>query len=131
MQIRERFPGVMMHGTNISGGSQKGLDEDSALFNTRFRRCDRLLHFIARRILDDPEQATKAVENCWHSASPRAPQFEYEGAFRSWLLRVLIDEALLLLRKGQQALETNISFDAPGPRRNRIGVVDRNGPGTL
>ena len=88
-------------------------DDDCALFDTRFSRSYRLLHFIAGRILDDPKQAKKAVENCWHSASARAPRFEYEGAFRSWLLRVLIDEALLLLREKQQALETNISFEAP------------------
>jgi hypothetical protein len=87
---------------------QKRPDDDFALFDVRFWRSYRLLHFIAGRILDDPEQATKAVESCWHSASARAPRFEYEGAFRSWLVRVLIDEALLLLREKQQDLETNI-----------------------
>jgi DNA-directed RNA polymerase specialized sigma24 family protein len=60
------------------------------------------LHIIACRILDEPEQAKKAVENCWHSASALAPRFEYEGAFRSWLVRVLIDEALVLLAEKQQ-----------------------------
>jgi hypothetical protein len=88
--------------------SQKRPDDDFAVFDVRFWRSYRLLHFIAGRILDDPEQATKAVENCWHSASARAPRFEYEGAFRSWLVRVLIDEALLLLREKREGLETNI-----------------------
>jgi hypothetical protein len=97
--------------------SQKRPDDDPALFDTRFSRSYRLLHFIAGRILDDPEQAEKAVENCWHSASPRAPHFESEGAFRSWLARVLIDEALLLLREKQSVLQTNSSFEAAGPRR--------------
>jgi DNA-directed RNA polymerase specialized sigma24 family protein len=113
-----------MSETNTSSGSQKRLDEDSALFNSRFWRCYRLLHFIACRILDDPEQAKRAVENCWHSASARAPHFEYEGAFRSWLVRVLIDEALLLLRKKLRTPETNISAEVAGRRRNCISVVD-------
>jgi DNA-directed RNA polymerase specialized sigma24 family protein len=101
---------------NTSGGSQNTLDEDSALFDIRFQRSSGLLHFIACRILDDPEQAKKAVENCRHSASARAPHFEYEGAFRSWLARVLIDEALLLLREKPQTPETNIALEAASPR---------------
>jgi hypothetical protein len=116
----------LMSGKNTSGGSQSRLDEDSALFDFRFSRSYRLMHFIACRILDDPEQATKAVENCRHSASVRAPRFEYEGAFRSWLARVLIDEALLLLGRKQQTLETNISLEVAGPRRNRINVAESN-----
>jgi DNA-directed RNA polymerase specialized sigma24 family protein len=111
---------------NTSGASQEGLDQDFAQFDVRFWRCYRLLHFIAGRILDDPEQAKQAVDNCWHSASARAPRFEFEGAFRSWLLRVLIDEALLLLREKQPALETNISFEAAGPRPSRISGGESN-----
>jgi DNA-directed RNA polymerase specialized sigma24 family protein len=83
---------------NTSEDSETTLDGDTTLFDRRFWRSYRLLQFIACRILGDPERAKKAVENCWHSASACAPRFEYEGAFRSWLLRVLIDEALLLLR---------------------------------
>jgi DNA-directed RNA polymerase specialized sigma24 family protein len=105
---------------------QKRPDDDSALFDSRFSRSYRLLHFIAGRILDDPEQAKRAVENCRHSASARVPRFEYEGAFRSWLARVLIDEALLLLPKKQQTLQANISLDAAAPRRRRISGVESN-----
>ena len=91
-----------MRVTNTMRSSQNRLDADSALFDIRYWRCYRLLHFIACRILDDPEQANQAVEKCWHSASARASRFEYEGAFRSRLVRVLIDEALLLLAKRKQ-----------------------------
>jgi DNA-directed RNA polymerase specialized sigma24 family protein len=112
-----------MSTTNTSEGSQTRLDGDSALFDKRFWDCYRLQHFIACRILDDPEQAKKAVENCWHSASARAPYFEYEGAFRSWLLRVLIDEALLLLRQRQQTLGTNVAREEACSRQNSISIV--------
>jgi hypothetical protein len=70
--------------------------EDPAVFAGRFWRSYRLLHLIACRILDGPEQADEAIDNCWQTASRGCPRFEYEGAFRSWLARVLIDEALLL-----------------------------------
>jgi len=64
------------------------------------------------RVLGGPEQAEKAVENCWHAASPHPPHFKYEGEFRSWFLRVLIDEALALCRESQ-------SVDAVG--RDEMG----------
>jgi DNA-directed RNA polymerase specialized sigma24 family protein len=76
--------------------------EDPAVFDYRFWRCYRMLHFIACRILGGPERAAEAIGNCWRTASRHPPRFEYEGEFRGWLLRVLIDEALIL-RRNQQA----------------------------
>ena len=58
--------------------------------------------------LGGPEHANKAVENCWHTASRRAPRFDHEGEFRSWLLRALIDEALALLRNSQQTPKPDV-----------------------
>jgi len=75
--------------------------EDRAVFEARFYRSYRLLHHIASRILDGPERIDAAIENCWRTASQCQSRFEYEGDFRSWLLRLLIDEALLV-RECQQ-----------------------------
>jgi len=87
--------------------------EDPAVFHTRFWRCFRLLHFIACRVLGDPERADDAVENCWLRASRNPPRFEYEGAFRSWLVRVLIDEALGIFRQTRESAqgETDLRGD--------------------
>jgi hypothetical protein len=46
------------------------------------------------RIPSDLELADGAIENCRRSASCNPPRFECDGAFASWLVRVLIDEAL-------------------------------------
>jgi DNA-directed RNA polymerase specialized sigma24 family protein len=73
--------------------------EYSRVFAARFSHCRGLLHFIACRVLGTNEGAEDAVKSCWRSASRNPLKFEYEGAFRSWLLRILIDEALALLRK--------------------------------
>lgn len=83
-------------------GGKGDATKDSAVFDVRFWRSYRMLRFIACRVLGGPEHANKAVENCWHTASRRAPRFEHEGEFRRWLLRALIDEALALLRNSQQ-----------------------------
>ncbi len=79
--------------------------EHPAVFGVRFSRCSQLLHLIACRILGDPESTDNAIKNCWLTASRNPPRFEYEGAFRGWLLRVLIEEALAVLRESQGTRE--------------------------
>lgn len=73
-------------------------------FLERFWRCNSLLHFLAYRILGTHEGGGNAVENCRIVASRNPPDFEYEGAFRSWVARILIDEALAILRQRNAAL---------------------------
>jgi DNA-directed RNA polymerase specialized sigma24 family protein len=74
------------------------------IFEDRFARCRRLLHFLAARILGSPDEAEDAVRNCRAAASRNPPSFESEGAFRSWLARILIDEACALIRRKQFSL---------------------------
>ena len=75
-----------------------GPQEEPAVFDARFLRCFRLLHFVACRVLGGDERAHDAMTACWLTASRNPPRFEYEGEFRGWLVRVLIDEALAILR---------------------------------
>lgn len=72
--------------------------ETSKVFDEWFSRCYGALHFIARRMLGGLEGSERAVQNCHLTASRNPPTFEQEGAFRSWLLRVLIDEASAIHR---------------------------------
>jgi DNA-directed RNA polymerase specialized sigma24 family protein len=92
---------------------RNSVEEDAAVFQLRFFRCRRLLRFIATRVLRDSDRVDDAIENCWLSASRNPPQFDYESAFRSWLLRVLIDEALAI-RHTEEELK----------RRTAAGQVD-------
>jgi DNA-directed RNA polymerase specialized sigma24 family protein len=66
-------------------------------FDNWFSRCRATLHFTACLILKDSRRAERAVRNCWMSASGNPPLFEREGAFRSWIVRILISEALSIL----------------------------------
>jgi DNA-directed RNA polymerase specialized sigma24 family protein len=88
---------------NIRSFVASNVREDPVIFAARFWRSYRLLHLIACRVLGGPERAEEAVDNCWQTASRGRPRFEYEGAFRSWLLRVLIDEALCLRKNHKMA----------------------------
>jgi len=75
------------------------LESDPKIFEDRFARCRRLLHFLAARVLGSEDEAEDAVRNCRAAASRNPPSFESEGAFRSWLARILIDEACALIRR--------------------------------
>jgi len=84
-------------GTDFAEGVR--LDQLRLIFEARFWRCYRMLHFTACRVLGGSERAEEAIESCWRKASRHPQRFEHEGEFRSWLLRVVIDEALVLLRE--------------------------------
>jgi DNA-directed RNA polymerase specialized sigma24 family protein len=75
-----------------------------SVFDARLSRCHEMLHFLACRVLGSPERADDVVENCRITASQNPPTFEYEGAFRSWLVRILIDEALVIVRQRDKNL---------------------------
>jgi DNA-directed RNA polymerase specialized sigma24 family protein len=80
------------------------LPERASIFEERFSRCWPLLHFLAHRVLGNHEEIEEAVRNCRVTASRNPPRFEYEGAFRSWLVRILIDEASAILRQRKAML---------------------------
>ena len=84
----------------------KSEEEQSAIFVRRFLRSYRLLNSIACRVLGGEDRALVPILNCWQTASRNPPHFEYEGTFRSWLVRILIDETLSILRESQGAEDT-------------------------
>jgi DNA-directed RNA polymerase specialized sigma24 family protein len=74
--------------------------EQSTTFCQRFSQSYGVLSFIARRVLGgDENKALLAIQNCRKTASRNPPHLEPEGAFRSWLVRILIEEALAIRRR--------------------------------
>jgi len=92
--------------------------EELAEFELRFSRYRALLFYIAGHILGDREAAKQAVRGCWLAASCNPTPLEREGAFRSWLARILIDEALLLRRDRPSAAAGKMVFDHMAELRN-------------
>jgi Sigma-70 region 2 len=105
-----------------SRGSLKTLD---VLFSKY--RC--VLSLIAYRVLGNHEEAENAVENCIRVASDHAPRFDHEGAFRSWLVRVLIDEAVAILYKQRSSTrepddyECHTLFESANQQRTQFGFL--------
>jgi DNA-directed RNA polymerase specialized sigma24 family protein len=96
--------------TDVFTRPERKLDasrEYSEVFEEWFWRCRGLLHFTACRVLGGPEAVQLAVLNCWLTASRNSAKFDREGEFRSWLLRALIDEALILRRQAKSRCVIN------------------------
>jgi hypothetical protein len=94
------FPPLPTFGMNAmpklrSGHSQRSLEGLDVLFS-RYRR---VLSLVAYHVLGSHAEAEIAVQNCVRAVSGNVPRFEHEGAFRSWLVRVLIDEAVAIRNK--------------------------------
>jgi DNA-directed RNA polymerase specialized sigma24 family protein len=66
-------------------------------FYIRAARYHRLLYFVADRVLGNPGRAVIAVENCLFWASRHFTTFDHESDFRSWLVRLALDESLAIL----------------------------------
>jgi hypothetical protein len=81
--------------------------ENEIFFDQRFSRCRKLLYFVAHRILNCAEEAEAAVKNCRLTASRNLQKFQSEGAFKSWLVRILIDEATLLRGKESNSIASS------------------------
>jgi len=73
-------------------------------FAERFARCHSLLYFVASRVLTEYDDIEKAVKNCFVVAARQPARFDCEGAFRRWLVRTLLHEALQILHRKKQVV---------------------------
>jgi RNA polymerase sigma factor (sigma-70 family) len=85
--------------SGIEDETRSNSQESSEALDVLFSRYRRVLYRIAYRVLENHEEAEDAVQNCLLAASCNVPRFDSVGAFRSWLIRVLIDQALAVLYK--------------------------------
>ena len=76
-----------------------GLKGDQEALHILFMRYRRLLYSLAHRILRNHEEAEDAVQNCLLQAFRNLESVKSRGAFRNWLVRILINEALVIIRK--------------------------------
>jgi RNA polymerase sigma-70 factor (ECF subfamily) len=108
-----------------------GLQGDREAFEILFSRYRPILYRLAQRILRIHEESEDAVQNCSLAAFRKLKSFKYEGAFRSWLARILVNEAITILRKRkrtcssecsvlQEPAEPADSLPDPGPNPEQI-----------
>ena len=100
-----------LSGRPVCGVANRTSDESSSRpsdFESRFIKNRKLIVFVARRVLDSHKDAEIAVKKCFKTASRNPPLFTQDGAFRSWILRMVIDEALLILSVKADGASVNL-----------------------
>jgi RNA polymerase sigma-70 factor (ECF subfamily) len=107
---------------------EMGLQGDQEALHVLFTRYRRLLYALAHRLLRNHEEAEDAVQSSSLMAYRNLCHLQDRSYFRSWLVRIVINEALDIIRKKKSrstiAAERPYSdesgewlerFPAPGP----------------
>ncbi len=68
-------------------------------FEGRFSRCRNSLYFLAWGALGNVGEAEEAMENCYRKARREARRFTSDGEFGSWMIRILINEVVLVANR--------------------------------
>ena len=70
--------------------------EQRAEFEGRFSRCRNSLYFLAWGALGNVRETEGAMENCHRKACRQPQRFTSDGEFGSWMIRLLINEIVLV-----------------------------------
>lgn len=76
-------------------------------FDQQFLNCKGLLKQIAERVLNGSEEVEEAMQRSYEAAASQRRRFRSEGEFRRWLVRTLLNEALLILHEKESAAESS------------------------
>ncbi|WP_299732131.1 sigma-70 family RNA polymerase sigma factor [uncultured Tateyamaria sp.] len=81
--------------------------------------------FLAARILNDGTKAEDAVQNAFSNIHKGLENFENRANLKTWMHRIVVNEALMLLRKDRQLKELPIDDSYPLFDQNGCRVVDQ------
>jgi RNA polymerase sigma-70 factor, ECF subfamily len=95
---------------------------DHAAFEALMRRHNSQLFRVARTILKDDGEAEDAVQDAYIDAYRHAGSFKGGAQVRTWLTRIVINQALMRLRK--QRRERVVVPFAGDSERQEVDVVD-------
>lgn len=84
---------------------------DCAAFEEIVKRYDRKLFRIAQYLMHNQEDAEDAVQEAFLKAFQHLGQFREEAKFSTWLMRIAMNQALMLLRKRRTNREVSIDGD--------------------
>jgi RNA polymerase sigma-70 factor (ECF subfamily) len=73
-----------------------------------FRAYSCQLYRTAYSVLRNREDAEDALQNCWLSVLANLRSFEGRPSLATWLIRIMINSALMILRKKRQGRELSL-----------------------
>src|SRR5467141_1900496 len=94
---------------------------DGQAFEVLIRRYQRRTLAVVRRFTRIQEDAEDIVQQSFHKAFVHLHKFEGKSSFSTWLTRIAINEALMLLRRGRGLREVSID-DLSGSEEAPLGL---------
>jgi RNA polymerase sigma-70 factor (ECF subfamily) len=101
---------------------------DDALFELIMRRCNRLLFRLARAIVQDDDEARDVVQAAYIRAYYRLADFRGPNGIKSWLARIVINEANARRRRASlvvcqdDAVPEHAAIDRWEPEHRTMGL---------
>ena len=92
---------------------------DEQAFELLVRSHHRALLAVARPIVGD--EADEVVQNAWIKAHRALPDFEGRSGLRTWLTRIVVNEARMLLRKRGREVSLEDTEGGQGGFEERFG----------
>jgi RNA polymerase sigma-70 factor (ECF subfamily) len=103
-------------------------NENRQAFEVLVERHARRIFFAARRMTRTREDAEDVVQQSLQQAFVHLHQFEGESSFSTWLTRISINEALILLRKGRGLREMLVNDSTEGEEALFALEIPDSGP---
>jgi RNA polymerase sigma-70 factor, ECF subfamily len=98
---------------------------DVAAFETIMRRHNRLLFRTARSILKNDDDTEDALQEAYLRAWRSFAGFRAEAKVSTWLVRIVVNEALgRLRRRGAQVIPMDAAIDVDEPQDDESGAED-------
>lgn len=98
---------------------------DVAAFEKLVERYDRKLLRIAQNLMHNHEDAEEVVQETFLKAFQHMGQFRGDAKFSTWLIRIAMNQALMMLRKLRSGREVSIDKDFQSEEDNLpIDVAD-------
>ena len=103
---------------------------DAVAFEVLMRRYNRRLYRTARAILKDDAAAEDAVQEAYVRAFGHIGEFRGDAQLATWLTRIVVNEALQVLRRTRRE-QVVILFDEPPEERSSVeSLPDSLAPAT-
>jgi RNA polymerase sigma-70 factor (ECF subfamily) len=93
---------------------------DRSAFDQLVDRHRQKIFILAKRITRNPEDAEEVVQESFVQAFVHLEKFNGDSRFSTWLTRIAVNEALMMLRKRRRSLE--VSWDQSTGRDDEFSI---------
>jgi RNA polymerase sigma-70 factor (ECF subfamily) len=106
----------------LVAGAKRG---DTQAFEELVFRYERRVLAIAQRITNNREDAEDVAQESFHKAFRHLDSFQEKARFSTWLTRIVMNEAYMLLRRTQRVVEVLPENEDDAPESASPAFVDQ------